>query len=156
MAMTLFCDIYPLCNSVDSSTESLIFHLTIYFQLRPIKLDGDRGTMGQWDFLGNPQWENPENTVTWPQRYSSGHIVFLVCGMQYFECKIFYTYERSRWNMGHIGTKDHGVQCDNWGTLGQVSLCAPQCPNVPQCSVLQYNCDRPSPPKTAVWIILGK
>ena len=46
--------------------------------------------------------------------------------------------------------KDHGVQWDNWGTLGQVSLCAPQCPNVPQCSVLQYNCDRLSPPKTAV------
>ena len=45
--------------------------------------------MGQWDFLGNPQWENPENTVTWPQRYSSGHIVFLVCGMQYFGCKRF-------------------------------------------------------------------
>ena len=46
--------------------------------------------------------------------------------------------------------KDHGVQWDNWGTLGQVSLCAPQCPNVPQCSVLQYNCDKLSPPKIAV------
>ena len=52
--------------------------------------------------------------------------------------------------MGHIGTKDHGVQWDNWGTLGQVSLCALQCPNVPQCLVLQYIRDRLSPPKTAV------
>ena len=60
--------------------------------------------------------------------------------------------------MGH-GThwdKDHGAQWDNWGTLGQVSLCAPQCPNVPQCSVLQYNCDRLSPPKTAVWAYIGE
>ena len=54
--------------------------------------------MGQWAFLGNPQWENPENTVTWPQRYSNGHIVFLVCGMQYFECKRFY-------NLYHIKSK---------------------------------------------------
>ena len=58
--------------------------------------------------------------------------------------------------MGHIGTKDDGVQWDNWGTLGQVSLCAPQCPNVPQCSVLQYNCDMLLPPKTAVLDYTGE
>ena len=58
--------------------------------------------------------------------------------------------------MGHIGTKNHGVQWDNLGTLGHVSQCAPHCPNMPQCSVLQYNCDRLSPPKTAVLDYIGE
>ena len=31
-----------------------------------------------------------------------------------------------------------------------------RCPNVPQCSVLQYNCDRLSPPKTAVLNYIGE
>ena len=76
----------------------------------------------------------------------------------YLTVKVYHstTYERSRWNMGHIGTKDNGVQWDNWGTLGQVSLCAPQCPNVPQCLVLQYSCDRLSPPKTAILNYIGE
>ena len=52
---------------------------------------------------------------------------------------------------GALWDKDHGVRWDNWGTLGQVSLCAPQCPNVAQCSVLQNNYDRLSPP---FWIYI--
>ena len=59
---------------------------------------------------------------------------------------------------------EHGAHWDKGGRgsmgqlghIGQVSLCAPQCPNVPQCSVLQYNCDMLSPPKTAVLDYTGE
>ena len=59
---------------------------------------------------------------------------------------------------------EHGAHWDKGsrGSMGQlghigtgVPMC-PQCPNVPRCSVLQYNCDRLSPPKTAVLDYIGE
>ena len=83
-----------------------------------------------------------------------GYTTYVRCILPYCESiSQHHINERSRWDMGHIGTKDHGVQWDNWGTLGQVSLCAPQCPNV-QCYniiVIGYHHQ-----KQPFWIILGK
>ena len=50
---------------------------------------------------------------------------------------------------GAWGTSGQGSR-GLMGQLGHIGRGVPMCPNVPQCSVLQYNCDRLSPPKTAV------
>ena len=60
---------------------------------------------------------------------------------------------------------EHGAHWDkgsrgSMGQLGHIGTGVPTCPAVSQCapmlSVLQYNCDRLSPPKTAVLDYIGE